>query len=80
MVKPVTTAMACDGNQPEVDRQWFYRRAADRGRSDRRVVQIGDGDQLQQQVDRMAAEDHATGFTTIPTCRWTSTRASVRSA
>lgn len=27
------------------------------GRGDRRVVQVGDGDQLQQQVDRMAAEE-----------------------
>ena len=41
----------------EVDRRFYRRAGRIAGRSDRRVVQIGDGDQLQQQVDRMAAEE-----------------------
>lgn len=41
----------------EVDHRFYRRAGRIAGRSDRRVVQIGDGDQLQQQVDRMAAEE-----------------------
>lgn len=43
--------------QMEVDRRFYRRAGRIAGRSDRRIVQIGDGDQLQQQVDRMAAEE-----------------------